>query len=102
METGMAREDRWGRNRDGNGEMGGRHEQGGHRGPESKGVCCWRMCQSTGSPTRGKVPIRFGNYNICNGRDGGLELALRGMSQANMNLGIFQETKVTDRIYNHG
>ena len=45
------------------------------------------------------MPIRFGTYNICNRRNRGLELALRGMSQANMDLGIFQETKVTDGIY---
>ena len=57
------------------------------------------MCQRTGPPTRGTVPIRFGTYNIINGRNGVLESALRGMSQANMNLGIFQETKVTDLIY---
>ena len=46
-----------------------------------------------------EVPIRFGTYNITNGRNGGLESALRGMSQANMDLGIFQETKCTDGIY---
>ena len=27
-----------------------------------------------------RVSIRFGTYNIRNGRNGGLELALRGMS----------------------
>ena len=40
-----------------------------------------------------EVPIRFGAYNIRNERNGGLELALRGMSQANMDLGIFQGKK---------
>ena len=45
------------------------------------------------------MPIRSGTYNIRNGRNGGLELALRGMSQANMDLGIFQETKFTEGIY---
>ena len=45
------------------------------------------------------MPIRFGTNNIRNVRNGGLESALRGMSQANMDLGIFQETKVTDGIY---
>ena len=45
------------------------------------------------------MPIRFGTYNIRNGRNGGLESALRGMSQAKMDLGIFQETKCTDVIY---
>ena len=45
------------------------------------------------------MPIRFGTYNIRNGRNGGLEPALRGLYQANTDLGIFQETKCTDRIY---
>ena len=60
------------------------------------------MCQSTGKYTRGAVPISFGTYNIHNGRNGGLESALRGMSQVNMDLGIFQETKATDGIYTRG
>ena len=46
--------------------------------------------------------IRFGTYNIHNGRNGGLDLEIRGMSQANMDLGIFQETKLTDGIYTRG
>ena len=45
------------------------------------------------------MPIWFGTYNIRTGSNRGLELALRGMSQANTDLGIFQETKVTDGIY---
>ena len=60
------------------------------------------MRQRTGSPTRGTVPIRFGTYNIRNGRNRGSESSLGGMSQANMDLGIFQETKVTDGIYTRG
>ena len=56
------------------------------------------MCQRTGPPTRGTVPIGLGTYNIRNGRNGGLELAIRGMSQSNMDLGIFQETKVADGV----
>ena len=60
------------------------------------------MCQSTRIPTRGKGTIRFGTYNICNGRNEGLESALSGMSQANMGLGIFQETNITDKIYIRG
>ena len=48
------------------------------------------------------MSIRFGTYNIRNGRNRGLESALRGMHQANMDLGIFQEKKVTDGIYTHG
>ena len=45
------------------------------------------------------MPIRFVTYNIRNGHNGGLESSLRGVSQANMDMGIFQETKFTDRIY---
>ena len=55
--------------------------------------------KSTGGSTKEEVPIRFGTYNIRNGRKGGLASALRGMFQANMDLGIFQETKCTDGIY---
>ena len=60
------------------------------------------MCKHTGQPTSGTVPIRFSTYNIRNRRNSGLEAALRGMSQANMDLGISQETKLTDGIYTHG
>ena len=62
----------------------------------------WGMCHSTGSSTSGKAPIRFGTYSIRNGRNGGLEAALRGMYQTNMDLGILQETKLTDGIYTRG
>ena len=57
------------------------------------------MCRSTGVSKRGRELIRFVTYNICNGRNGGLDSALRGMSQANMNLEIFQETKLTNGVY---
>ena len=60
------------------------------------------MCNPTRKPTDGTVPIIFGTYNICNGRKGGLEAALRGMSQANTDLGILQETKLTDGVYTRG
>ena len=60
------------------------------------------MCRRTALPTGGMVLIRFGTNNIYNGRNGGLESALRGMYQANMDLGIFQETKVIDGIYTRG
>ena len=60
------------------------------------------MCNPTRRPTVGTVPIRFGTYNIRNRRKGGLESALRGMSQVNMDLGILQETKITNGIYTHG
>ena len=42
---------------------------------------------------KGLVPIMFDTYNICNGRNGGLDSVLRGMSQDNIDLGIFQEER---------
>ena len=59
----------------------------------------WGALKSTRVSTKEEVPIRFGTYNIRNGSNGGLESTLRGMSQANMNLGIFQKTKCADGIY---
>ena len=74
----------------------------GSRGRGEK-VFRWSwMCRSTGKSTRGAVPIRFGTHNIRNCLNGGMESAVRGMSQAIMDLGIFQETKVTDGIYTRG
>ena len=62
------------------------------------------MCSSTGlSKRRGeKTPIWFGSYNIKNGRNGGPESEIRGVSQDNLGLGILQETKITDGIYIQG
>ena len=60
------------------------------------------MCNPTRKPTCGTVPIRFSTYNIRNSRKVGLDTALRGMSQDNMDLGILQETKLTDGIYTRG
>ena len=65
------------------------------------------MCQSTivftggGRGNRQMVVrlVRFRTYNIWNGRNGGLESSLIGISQANMNLGVFQETKLKKLIY---
>ena len=48
------------------------------------------------------MPIRFVTYNIRNGRNGVLESVSRGMSQANMDLGISQETRITNGIYTRG
>ena len=44
--------------------------------------------------TKEEVPIKFGTYNIRNGRNGGLESALRGMAQANIDLGVFPGDEV--------
>ena len=45
------------------------------------------------------MPIKFGTYNIRNGQNGGLQAALREMDQANLDMGILQETKITDGVY---
>ena len=79
------------------GEAGRSEEYNGDR--KRKCVRWWGTRRSTGSPTGEGVPIRFSTYNIRNGRNGGLESALPGMAQDNMDLGIFQETKCTDGIY---
>ena len=79
------------------GKAGANREVSGGRG--EKRVRWSRMCRSTGRSTRGTVPIRFGTYNISNGRNGGLDSALRGVFQDNMGLGVLQETKVTNGIY---
>ena len=60
------------------------------------------MCNPTRKPTDGTVSSRFGTYNIRNGRKVGLEAALWGISQANMDLGILQETKLIDGVYTRG
>ena len=60
------------------------------------------MCKISGRSTWGRDLIRFGTYNIRNVRNGGLKSALRGMSLANIYLGIFQETKLTDGVFTWG
>ena len=79
------------------GETGGSEED--NRDWKRKGVRWWGTRWSTEKPTGEGVPIRFDTYNIRNGRNGGMESALRGMAQANMELVIFQETKCTDGLY---
>ena len=50
----------------------------------------------------GGTPILFGTYNIWNRQNSGLELLLRGMGQANMDVRLFQETNLIDEVYNWG
>ena len=68
-------------------------------GGKGKGDRWWGARMRTIGSMKEGVPIKFGTYNIKNGRNGGLELALQGMAQANIDLGVFQETKCTDGIY---
>ena len=59
----------------------------------------WGPLRRNRGSTEEEVPIKFGTYNIRNGRNGGLEAALRGMAQASIDLGVFPETKCTDGVY---
>ena len=43
--------------------------------------------------------IRFGSYNIQNGRNVGLELALHRMDQDSIDLGIIQEMNIKSGFY---
>ena len=47
----------------------------------------------------GKNVIIFGTYNIQNGRNGGIEYALKVMEQSNVDLGAFQDTKVDNGVH---
>ena len=44
------------------------------------------------------MKVRLDTLNIRAGRVGGLELALRALCQGKVDMGIVQETKLTDRI----
>ena len=59
----------------------------------------WGPLRRNRGSTEEEVPIKFVTYNIRNGRNGGLEASLRGMEQANLDMGILQETKITDGVY---
>ena len=74
-------------------------EEEANRGGEENSARWWGAFKRTRGSTKEEVPIRFSTYNIRNGKNGGLESEIRGMPQANMELGIFQETKCTDGIY---
>ena len=43
--------------------------------------------------------IRFGMFNIRNRRNRGLESALSGMDQGQVDFGFLQETKLTNGVY---
>ena len=78
-----------GETRNGNGTATGEEgESGGGKGTMGAGKerrdHWWGARTRTRGSTKEEVPIKFGTYNIRNGRNGGLELALRGMAQANI------------------
>ena len=78
------------------GGRGGR--VGGRRGSRGKENRWWGTLRRNRGSTEEEVLIKFSTYNIRNGRNGGLEAALRGMAQANMDLRVLQETKCTDGV----
>ena len=72
--------------------------KGGQAGGKMR--VCWKgMCWGTGQAVEGgeggQAPICFGTYNIRNGHNGCLESALRGVGKSNVDMGVFQETKLT-------
>ena len=79
--------------------MGKAGESGDGGGGGKKKNRWWVPLRRNRGPTEEEVPIKFGTYNIRNGRNGGLETALRGMEQANLDMGILQETKITNGVY---
>ena len=85
----------------------GRGERGmGWKNHFRRSVMCWCTGSSAGGvwgANREAVrTIRFGLLNICNGQNGRLESMMRGILQANVDLGVSQETKVTNGIYMKG
>ena len=80
-------------------EGGGRRKRGGQRSTEVEKVYVGGGCVGVLELLRGGG-FRLGlALNISNGINGGLESMLRGVSQSNMGLGIFQETNITDGVY---
>ena len=63
IETGTVRAGQRGRHAGENGEQARQARAGGQG---KTGDRWWGMCHSNGSSTGGKVPIRFGTYNIRN------------------------------------
>ena len=74
----------------------GKGDRGGGREKKER---WWGPLRRNMGSTEEEVPIKFGTYNIRNGRNGGIGSALRGMAQANIDLGVFQETKCTNVLY---
>ena len=80
-----------GTNRTGNGQgitVGKAGESGEGEGAGKKKNRWWGHLRRNRGSTEEEVPIKFGTYNLRNGRNGVLEAALRGMYQANMELGV--------------
>ena len=79
--------------------MGEAGESGEGEGAGKKKNRWWGPLRRNRGSMEEEVPIEFSTYNIRNGRNVGLEAALRGMDQANMDLGVKQGKKITDGVY---
>ena len=51
------------------------------------------------SRTERSGTFKVATYNVRSGRNGGLESALRAMDACGVDLGLFQETKLTNDVY---
>ena len=92
---------------DGEGQMGSGPARGSACGRAEKIRVRWEgmyrgKVQEVEGGGGGRKLIRFGTYNIRNGKNGGLESALQGTEQYNVNGGVFQETKLRVGIYTRG
>ena len=60
-----------------------------------------RAGEATPPPSRseGSGTFKLGTYNIVTGQGGGIMSALRAMGKLGVDVGVFQETKVTRGIY---
>ena len=70
------------------------------RGPSAEPR--WRRGSGAGEGKKkkeggGKVPlISIASYNVCDGRNGGLQLAGRALDRAIVDIAVLQEVKITD------
>ena len=58
-----------------------------------------RMAHRQPSQADGRGSFTVATYNVCCGRNAGLESALRAMAMMGVDLGVFTETKITDGVY---
>ncbi len=55
--------------------------------------------QEPPSQADGSKFFTLATFNVCSGRNGGPESALRAMAATGVDYGVFMETKITDDIY---
>ena len=65
----------------------------------SNGVSTWGIQGRRGEAVKKVEFVRFRTYSIQNGRNGGLESALRGMDQSHVGLGLLQDINIIYGVY---